>query len=151
MSSTRWLIGTVVGVVLVAVVAVVVTGVREPPALPESSPEAAVQRYLQAVADGDREAIEDSYTPEMRAGCEDQGPGHRPPFPDQRMSFDADLVETHEIDDDTVDVRVRVTEYSGEPPFGGGGYDHTESFRVERVDGAWGIAEASWPHYVCVR
>lgn len=149
MSSTRWLIGTVVGVVLIAVAAVMVTSLREPPALPGGSPEAAVQRYLQAVADGDREAVRDSYTPGLRERCDDQGPGHRPPFPHERMSFEADLLETHEVDDDTVDVGVRLTEYSGEPPFGGGGYDHTESFRVERVDGTWGIAEASWPYYVC--
>lgn len=150
MSSTRWLIATVAAVVLVAVVAVVVTSMREPPALPESSPEAAVQRYLQAIADGDREAVEDSYTPQLRERCEAREPGHRPPFPDHRTSFDADLVDTHEIDDDTVDVRVRLTEYSGEPPFGGGGYDHTETFRVQRVDRTWGIAEAPWPYYLCV-
>lgn len=149
MSSSRWLIATVVGVVLVAVVAVVVTSTREPPSLPESSPEAAVQRYLQAVADGDREAVEASYTPELRERCEAQEPGHRPPFPDDDRSFDADLVDTHEVDDDTVDVRIRLTEYAGEPPFGGGGYDHTETFRVEQVDGTWGVAHASWPYYLC--
>lgn len=148
MSSTRWLIGTVVIVVLVAVAAVVVTSLREPTALPAGSPEAAVQRYLQAVADGDRDAALGAYTPRLGERCEGE-PMHRPPFPDERVSFDADLLDTREVDGDTVEVRVRITEYSGEPPFSGGGYDHTEVFRLRRVDGAWGIDEVHWPYHLC--
>lgn len=149
MSSTRWLIVTVVGVVLVAVIAVIVTSVREPPTLPEGSPEATVQRYLQAVADGDRDAALETYSPDVRRRCEEQDAAHRPPFPAERMSFDADLSEVREVDDDLVEVEVRITEFSGEPPFGGGGYDHTEAFRLERVDGTWAITEAFWPYYLC--
>lgn len=150
MSSTRWLIATVVGVILVAVAAVVVSSVREPAVLPEGTPEATVQRYLQAVADGDREDVLETYTPDLRRRCEgEQGPEPRPPLPEERMSFDADLLEVRELDGDRADVEVRISEFSGEPPFGGGGYDHTEVLRVERVDGGWGIADASWPYYVC--
>lgn len=149
MSSTRWLIGTVAVVVVVAVVAVIVTTLREPAPLPAGSPEATVQRYLQAVADGDRDAALEAYTPQLRERCEEEPAAHRPPFPDERMSFDADLLETREVDGDTVEVRVRITEYSGEPPFSGSGWDHTEAFRVRRVDGAWGLDEAHWPYHLC--
>lgn len=149
MSSTRWLIGTVVGVVVLAVVAVLATSLREPASLPAGSPEATVQRYLQAVADGDREAIQDTYTPALRRRCEEQVTEPRMPFPEERPSFDADLLGTRELDDGSVEVRIRITEFSGEPPFGDGGYDHTEVFRVERVAGTWGIAEAFWPYYDC--
>ncbi len=149
MSSTRWMIATLVGVVLVAVIAVVVTSVREPPTQPEGSPEATVQRFLQAVAEGDREVVLETYSSDLRRRCEEREPGHRPPFPRERRSFDADLSKVRDLDGDLVEVEVRITEFSGEPPFGGGGYDHTEVFRLERVDGTWAITEAFWPYYLC--
>ncbi|MBW3560883.1 MAG: hypothetical protein KY437_00130 [Actinobacteria bacterium] len=148
MSSTRWLVVTVVSVIAVAVLAVVITTVREPESYPADSPEGVVQRYLQAVADGDLEAAAQLHTEEFRDRCEDHGPGRVPPRFEDR-SFDADLVDTREVDDDTIDVSVRITEFSGDPPFGGGGYDHEEIYRVQRVDGSWLIVDSGWPYYGC--
>lgn len=148
MSSTRWLVGTVVLVVAVAIVAVVVTTVREPRTYPADTPEGVVQRYLQAVADGDRDAALDLYAPQIRQRCEDEDLGPRP-FPEERRSFDADLLGRERVDADTVDVRVRITEFSGEPPFDSGSYDHTEVYRVTEADGNWGLTDVSWPYYVC--
>lgn len=148
MSSTRWLVVTVVSVIAVAVLAVVVTTVREPARYPADSPEGVVQRYLEAVVDDDLEAAMQLYTDEVRDRCEDRGPGRVPPRFEDR-SFDADLVGTREVDDDTVDVSVRIREFSGEPPFSGGGYDHEEIYRVQRVDGTWRIEDAGWPYYGC--
>ncbi len=146
-SSTRWLTGTVALVVAVAVIGVVVASVREPPDLPAGSPEGVVQRYLRAVADADPNSAYDTYTPELRERCERHQP-ERLPLPDERMAFEAELLDTRRVDD-TVQVSVRITEFSGEPPFGGGGYDHTEVFVVERGDGSWGIAGAVWPYGLC--
>lgn len=147
-SSTRWLIATVTVVALLAVLAIAVAGMRQPVSLPPGSPEAVVQAYLRAVAEGDRAQIRESFTDELRDDCEREN-GERLPFAGEEPAFEADLIETREVDDDTVAVRVRITEFSGEPPFGGGGYDHTEVFVLERSDGAWGIAEVGWPYYVC--
>ncbi|MDP8970711.1 MAG: hypothetical protein M3N52_09520 [Actinomycetota bacterium] len=146
-SSTRWLVGTVAVVLVVAVVGLVAASVREPSDLPAGSPETVVQRYLRAVAEGDPDSAYDTYAPELRERCERHRP-ERLALPDERMAFEADLLDTRR-GDDTVQVRVRITEFSGEPPFGGGGYDHTEVFVVERVDGSWGIARASWPYGLC--
>ncbi|MFN2556819.1 MAG: hypothetical protein ABR592_08085 [Nitriliruptorales bacterium] len=147
--STRWLSGTVALVLVVSIVAIVVATVREPPALPPGSPEAVVQRYLRAVAEGDSASLRDTYTPQLRERCEREEPRRRPPFSEERLTFEADLLGTRQIDDETVEVRVRITEFYGEPPLGGGGYDHREVFVVERVDATWGIAEMFWPYDVC--
>lgn len=132
-----------------ALVAIVVASIREPPDLPPGSPEAAVQSYLRAVTEGDARAIRDTYTPELRDRCELEEARRRPPFSEDRLTFEADLLGTRQVDDETVEVRVRITEFYGEPPFGGGGYDHREVFFVERVDGAWRIADMFWPYDVC--
>lgn len=142
------MIGTVLGVLIVAAAAVVVGTVRRPADLPPDSPEGLVQRYLRAVADGDLMAIRDTYTPELRRRCEREHAGRRPFFPDARPSFEADLLSTREVDEETAEVRVRITEFSGEPPFGDG-YDHTEVFVVDGGTGSWRLADASWPYYVC--
>lgn len=147
-SSTRWLLATVATVAVVAVLAIALAGARQPADLPPGSPEAAVQAYLRAVADRDRAAIRDSLTEELSEDCEREN-GERLPFAGEEPAFEADLLETREVDDDTVEVRVRITELSGEPPFGGGGYDHTQVFVLERPDGRWGIAEAGWPYDLC--
>lgn len=133
----------------VALVAILVASAREPSDLPAGSPEAVVQRYLRAVADGDPRSIRDTYAPELRDRCEREEVRRRPPFSEERLTFEADLLGTRQVDDETVEVRVRITEFHGEPPFGGGGYDHREVFIVERVDGTWGIADMFWPYDVC--
>lgn len=117
--------------------------------MPAGSPEAAVQRYLRAVADEDATSLRDSYTPEVRERCEREERRRRSRFTEERQPFEADLLETRAVDADAVEVRVRITEFAGEPPFGAGGYVHSEVFVVERVDGAWLIAEAFWPYDVC--
>jgi hypothetical protein len=136
-------------VVVIAIAAVVISTVRQPAAVPSASPERVVQRYLQAVADGDLAAIRDTYTPALRQRCTASETTMRPVFPDDSMSFEAHLISTREVEQDTVEVRVRITEYSGDPPFGGGGYDHTEVFVVEATNDGWGLAQAVWPYSVC--
>jgi hypothetical protein len=136
-------------VVVIAIAAVVVSSIRQPADVPADSPEGLVQRYLQAVADDDPAAILETYTPALRARCNASEPAYTPAFSDDARSFEADLISMREVDRDTVEVRVRITEYSGDPPFGGGGYDHTEVFVVEVTNGGWGLAQAVWPYSVC--
>lgn len=141
------MVATVVAVVVVAVAAVVVASVREPAELPESSPGAVVQRYLRAVADGDRDAAEATFTAALAEGCR-VVTSQRPMFPPGApSSFEARLAGTRQLGDDTVEVRVELVESAG-GPFGGG-YERTEVFVVERTGDGWGLAEVSWPHYVC--
>jgi hypothetical protein len=136
-------------VVVIAIAAVVVSSIRQPADVPADSPEGLVQRYLQAVADDDPAAILETYTPALRERCNTSEPAYTPTFSDDARSFEADLISTREVDRDTVEVRVRITEYSGDPPFGGGGYDHTEVFVAETTNGGWGLAQAVWPYNVC--
>jgi hypothetical protein len=134
---------------IIAIAAVIVSSTRQPARVPAGSPEGLVQRYLQAVADDDPAAIRTTYTPALRERCNASEPAYGPVFSDDSRSFEADLISTREVDRDTVEVRVRITEFSGDPPFGGGGYDHTEVFVVEAINGGWGLTQAAWPYNVC--
>lgn len=129
--------------VLLAAAAVVVSGARRPADLVANSPEGVVQRYLHAISDADRAAMQDTFAPTMRERCAEPSP-----LPQDRRPLEADLVATRVVDDDTVDVEVRITEFSGGPPFGAT-YDYTEVFVTERTDGTWLIADAPWPYLEC--
>lgn len=123
-----------------------VTGLRQPADVPADSPEGVVQRYLRAVADDNRREISATYAPALRQRCDSDDSGFTPQFPNEGMSFEADLVAVREAVQGTVEVQVRITELSGSPPFGGIDYDHTEVFVVERSGEGWGLAETAWPH-----
>lgn len=122
---------------------------RSPADLDPDSPEGVVQRYLRAVADGDRDTLRDLQSPALRERCEREFHGDWSRSPGDAPVFEADLIGTDERSDGTVEVTVRITEFSGEPPFGGSGYDHTEIIVLERVGDSWAVAEPTWPYHVC--
>lgn len=145
--STRWLIGLLAVVTVLAVAALVLSQAGERPAdLAASSPEGVVQRYLTAIAEDDEDALRGTLHSERLRDCRDGepelDPGHRSP------DFTAELRDV-ERDGDEAEVTVRITEHDGEPPFDSGGYDHTEVFELARDDGAWRITGESWPYLGC--
>lgn len=125
------------------------SGVRAPAELTPGSPEASVQRYLAAVADGDVEALRATLHDERADDCsEDALRRATERGEDLEVSVTLRGVER---DGDEAEVTVRITEYHGEPPLDGGGYEHTETFRLERDDGRWGIVDPGWPYLGCLR
>jgi hypothetical protein len=144
-SSTRWLVGilSVTAVLVVASVAVALLGDREAD-LPEGTPQAAVQAYLRAVADGDSTAAMEWYSPELLERCEPSylrdslrwGPGR----------FRATLGEVI-ARDGAAEVRVTVIQTYGDGPFGRSESRFEQSFFLEEYAEGWRFVEPPWPTY----
>ncbi len=146
--STRWLLGVVavvVAAVALSVVAIVIGGDEQEFAA--GTPEATVQGYLRSVIDRDASAAGGYLSADLIERCDEQrlrDAYRRPLDRDVR----ATLRGTAEVGDVT-EVRVRITEFRGNPPFGGDDYSHDELFALRQEDGAWRIVEPPWPVYFC--
>lgn len=147
--STRWLAIGVAAVIVVAVVSAILASTRDPVELPAGSPEAVVQAYLRAVADGDTDQASALLSEELESRCDEESVGmplRR--FPGDGPSFRAELLDV-EQEGDTARVEVRITEFTGEPPLGNPGYDHFETYELVRENGDWRIDAFSWPYEHC--
>ena len=108
----------------------------------ESTPEGIVQRYINALLEGDDETADQYLTPTQRAeyGVEDLF----------RFALQTDdvrmvLLES-DVDDGSARLTVRVTEGSF-GLFGSSEYSHEERYELEQVDGSWLIDDRTWPLY----
>ncbi len=142
MTSNRWLIVAAAAVLLIvtASVTIGVLNVTERGFAPEA-PEGTVQRHLRAVEDEDAAAIHALMAPETQHLCDLSDIRNA-----LRDSGDRDLRVTFrktEVTGDGAQVRVRVTESSGDPFHNS--YRHDETFDLVRLSGEWRFAEPAWP------
>jgi hypothetical protein len=141
-ASSITLIVLAAAVALVVVVALIAVFARGGPApLDADTPEGVVQRYAQAVVDGDLETAEGYLVPELVESCERVSRG----ADDLRIT----LEETTERDD-RARVEVLVVTVYGSGPLGPDEYESEEAFDLVRVDGEWRIETAPWDLTVCV-
>jgi hypothetical protein len=141
-ASRITLIVLAAAVALVVVVALIAVFARGGPApLDADTPEGVVQRYAQAVVDGDLETAEGYLVPELVESCERVSRG----ADDLRIT----LEETTERDD-RARVEVLVVTVYGSGPLGPDEYESEEAFDLVRVDGEWRIETAPWDLTVCV-
>ena len=132
------LAAAVVLVVVVALIAVFARGGAAP--LDPDTPEGVVQRYSQAVVDGDIETALTYLVPEVADSCE-------------RLSGNGDdlritLAETTERES-SARVEVLVVTVYGSGPLGADEYESEEAFDLVRVDGDWLIETAPWQLAIC--
>jgi hypothetical protein len=132
-----------VGVIFViaAVAAAIAVG-RDPVILDPGSPEATVQAYLVAMADGDYGAAFDQLAEDSDCGFEDFA------FEYRQGSLEAVLTHT-EVDGAEAVVSVEVTDRYGEGPFDSSGYSHTETLLLRNEGGEWRLTGSPWPLYYC--
>lgn len=132
------LIGGVVLVVVIALIAVFARGGAAP--LDPATPEGVVQRYSQAVVDGDTQTALTYVVPEVADACV------------RRFVSDEDaritVLETTERDD-TAHVRVLIVTVYGTGPLGADEYEAESSFDLVKVDGDWLVEVAPWRLAVC--
>lgn len=145
--SARWVVVGVGAAVVLSIIAAVVASTRGTAELDASSPEGVVQAYLRAIADEDTDAAFGYLDEELASRCDKQELRNVRPVGDDG-SFRAELIEA-DTGDREATVEVRITEFTGEPPFGGPGYDHDERYELARADGSWRITSFSWPYYPC--
>lgn len=105
----------------------------------EATPEGVVQRYVQAIVDGEHRAALKYVDPDLGCTTNDLR------FTGVSRSPSVRLVGTR-IDDDDAEVEVIVSEYAG--PFDGR-YEFPTTFILGRHDGGWMMVETPWPMYYC--
>jgi hypothetical protein len=132
------LAAAVIIVVIVALIAVFARGGAAP--LDPDTPEGVVQRYSQAVVDGDVQTALTYLVPEISESCE-------------RVSRNGDdlritLAETTERGS-SARVEVLVVTVYGSGPLGADEYESEEVFDLVRVGGKWLIETAPWQLAVC--
>ncbi len=146
--STRWLVGVaavVVVAIALSVVAIVAGGDEQEFAA--GTPEGTVQRYLRAVIDRDASAARGYLSADLIDRCDEQrlrDAYRRPSDRDVRATLRGTAVV-----DDVTEVRTRITEFRGSPPFGGDDYSHDELFALRQESGEWRIVDPPWPLHFC--
>ncbi|MWB99136.1 hypothetical protein [Agromyces seonyuensis] len=126
---------------LVVVASVVVFVGGEPEELDPASPEGVVQRYTEAVIDGDEVAARELLIPEDADDC-----FHLEPYLGEGVRVT--LGSTRE-DDDSADVEVLIVTTYGQGPFGADESQEEAEFRLVRAGGEWRIETAPWTLAVC--
>lgn len=130
-------------VLVVIVVALIAVFARSAPAQYDAdTPEGVVQRYSQAVIDGDFDAARAYLVPEVADECEHISPDGS----DRRVT----LLETTERDD-TARVEVLVATVYGSGPFGTSEYENEGVFDLEKAGGDWLISATPWELAVCLQ
>jgi hypothetical protein len=127
-------------VVLIALIAVFVQ--REPVQYAEDTPEGVVQRYAQAVVDGDVDTALTYLVDDTADDCD------RIPVDtqDRRVT----LLQTTERDD-TARVEVLVATVYGSGPLGPSEYESEGAFDLVKEGDAWLIRTAPWELVVCAQ
>jgi hypothetical protein len=129
---------TVAIVVVIALIAVFVR--REPVQYDENTPEGIVQRYSQAVADGDIDTALGYLVPEVADDCD--------LIPTNTQDRRVTLLDTAERED-TATVEVLVVTVYGSGPLGSDEYESEGAFNLVKDGDAWLIRTAPWELVVC--
>lgn len=137
----RTLLAILIVVALLVVVALVVVLVRSVPQEPldKSTPEGVVQRYAQAVIDGDDDAAA-QYLAAPLKDCEyyERGPI------DMRLTFKA----TNKSDSSAT-VRVTISTSYGSDPFSSSEYSYEDRFVLVRSGESWLIEQTPYDFISC--
>ncbi len=148
-NSGRWLAGIagVVVVITVASIAVTLMTGSRVEALPEGSPERAVQDYLQAIQERQYAAAYNLLAPEVQDRCTQQDFQASIGTPDQ-SSVRIQLDSVDHTAADTAAVYVRITQtYAGQP------FPNESSFiqmyGLQQISGEWKLTQPTWPYSVC--
>ena len=132
------LVAGVVLVVVIALIAVFTRGGAQP--LDAGTPEGVVQRYSQAVVDGDEQTALTYVVPEVADACVSRYVSEE----DTRIT----VLESTERDD-TAQVRVLIVTVYGRGPLGAEEYEAESSFDLVKVGGDWLVEVAPWRLAVC--
>jgi hypothetical protein len=142
----RFLLGIVVGAMLLLVVSAIVVVVlrRSPVAIDPSSPSGVVQAYAEAMRAGDLTRAYSYLTPEARATATARNWSSSTPGYDNSIRI---VVEPMSEDASTATVRVSVTRFSVRGgPFSSSTTHHDLTVRLVREGGSWLLDQAVEPY-----
>lgn len=140
----RLILVAAAAVVIGAVVAAaVVAATGNDPVFDEGTPEAAVQRYLDAMIDGDESAAHDTLSEELRRECS------LADLREQSWQADGVRVTLRDVHVDGASAEVEVTIHEGGGGMFGEEPSYPERFILAKTAGVWVVAEQPWPIYFC--
>lgn len=139
--SRMVMIALAAGIALVVIVALIAVFTRSGPAeYAADTPEGVVQRYAQAVVDGDLDTAESYLVPARADSCV-----YRPiEVVDVRVT----LLDTTERGD-LATVEVGIAASYGGGLFGSSTYEYEGQFNLQQVDGDWLVVSAPWELTIC--
>ncbi len=139
--SRAVMIALISGIALVVVIALIAVFARSAPTQYDAdTPEGVVQRYSQAVVDGDYDAAVGYLVPERADSCVNR----RIEVVDVRVT----LLDTT-VRGDLATVEVGIAASYGGGPFGSSTYEYEDQFLLQEVEGEWLVVEAPWELAVC--
>lgn len=138
----RWaLIALVAGVALVVVIALIAVFARGGPAAYDAdTPEGVVQRYAQAVLDGDTDTAKSYLVPEVAESCTRA--------PSSSDGYRLTLLKTT-TREQTARVDVLLARVYGSGPLGTNEYEYEEAFDLVKDGDSWLIEVAPWEFTIC--
>jgi hypothetical protein len=141
--SRMLIIALAAAVVLVVVIALIAVFTRNAPAqYGEDTPEGVVQRYSQAVVDGDTETAMTYLVADVADECERTSVGTE----ERRVT----LLKTTERDD-SARVEVIIATVYGSGPFGNNEYETESAFELAADGGGWLIETTPWELAICAQ
>lgn len=143
-AGTMILIVTAVVVIAAIIIAAVIAATGGDPVFDEGTPEATVQRYLDALIDGDEDAAYDALSDELRQECSPSD------LREREWQTDGVRVSLRDVRIDGAEAEVDVTIHEG----GGGGLfgegsSYPESFVLANTSRGWVLSERPWPIFFC--
>ena len=144
-----WLIGGGVFLAALLIASVVVALLEREEPLTGGTPEAAVQRYLEAVEDEKLELAFSFLSADLMEHCTVEEFFRPSGAPLGRMRDDRVTLENVKTVNQTVFVTVRVTTFHGTGPFGSSESLHVQRFSLRQEEGEWRFTEYPWPFFRC--
>lgn len=132
-------------VAMAALLTIVLVAVRGPTTFDEGTPEATLQSFLNAALDDDEPAMLALLTEGSRQRCEEELERWTYGRSWYNDNVRAGLDEI-EIDGEAAEATVVLRRSDSNDPFDSSTWSSDESFKLERSEGDWLIARASWPH-----
>jgi len=148
--SSRWLAAIVLAVLAVALLSLAVILLNRSPevaSLPENTPEGTVQRYLQALKEGDYSTAFGFLSPELQQRC-DYLAFRQTGSWNSLDGASIALENTESLKDGRSAVKIRVTESRDDFPFGNT-YSHTQEFLLSPRGEGWQFDAPAWPQSWC--
>ncbi len=132
---------TVIGLVVASLlISGVILAFRDVPELDPSTPEGAVQGYVQAIVERDDKTALEFLHPDLREKCEEE-------LSHQYWREDASQVRLIDVRIDGNEARIEIEIENRSDPMSS--WSHNEIIDLELIDGSWLIVRDPWPAYFC--